>query len=87
MGMKTVTLPNGRTVQLEPELYRKLQGVAARSGWDIGKLVFQALHRWVDQGGEVHWTFCREMKQIASESQRHGLTPKEYLRAVDFGPH
>lgn len=40
MTMKTVTLPNGRTVQLEPELYRKLQGVATRSGWNIGKLVF-----------------------------------------------
>jgi hypothetical protein len=85
-ALKTVTLPNGRTVQLEPELYRKIQGVAQRSGWDMGKLVMQALHRWADQGGEVHWRYCCAMKQIAEESHRHGLTPKAYLRVIDFGP-
>lgn len=87
MTTKTVTLPNGRTVQLEPELYRKIRGVAERSGWDMGKLVIQALQRWADQGGEVHRTYCCAMKQIAKESQHHALIPKEYLRVIDFGPH
>jgi phage-related minor tail protein len=61
--------------------------VAARCGWDMGQLVFQALHRWASQGGEVDGLSSIALRQVAEESQRHGLTPQEYLRVLDFGPH
>lgn len=86
-SFRTVTLPNGRTVELEVSVYRNIAGVAARCGWNIGKLVMQALHRWADQGGEVDGLSSIALRQVAEESQRHGLNPREYLRVIDYGPH
>jgi hypothetical protein len=87
MTTKTVTLPNGRTVQLEPSVYRDIAGVAARCGWDMGQLVFEALHRWAVQDGTADGLSSCALRQVVQESQRHGLTPQEYLRIIDYGPH
>lgn len=87
MTTKTVTLPNGRTVQLEPGVYRNIAGVAARSGRDMGQLVFEALHRWAAQDGTADGLSSCALRQVAKDSQRHGSSPQEYLRILDFGPH